>query len=65
MASEEVLEAAEVLAVELEAAWDVAQVLEPPVDWAPHPMTTNNKRIMNLVVDTNFEKGTTHLYQSI
>ena len=41
---------------ESEAAWDVAQASDHPEAWAQQA-TTNNKRIMKLVVDTNFDKG--------
>jgi len=39
-----------------EAAWAVARASVHPEAWAP-PATTNNKRIMKLVDDTNFDKG--------
>ena len=37
-------------------AWDVAQASEPLADWAQQEPATNNKRIMNLVVGTEFEE---------
>ena len=39
-----------------EAAWAEARALVHQEAWAP-PATTNNKRIMKLVDDTNFDKG--------
>ena len=37
-------------------AWDVAQASEPSADLAQQEPATNNKRIMNLVVGTEFEE---------
>ena len=38
------------------AAWGVAQASGPSADWAQQEPATNNKRIMNLVVDTKCEE---------
>ena len=43
------------MVAESRVAWDVAQASVHPEAWA-QPATTNNKRIMKLVVDTNFDK---------
>ena len=39
-----------------QVAWDVAQASEPLADLAQQEPATNNKKIMNLVVGTEFEE---------
>ena len=54
--AEEVSEEVLVVVLVPRVAWDVAQASEPLADWAQQEPATNNKRIMNLVVGTEFEE---------